>query len=157
MKLSVVIPIYNEAATVAELISRVQAVDISKEIIAVDDGSTDGTAGVLGRLEADYKNLRIFIEPINRGKGAALRVGFKAATGDYVLVQDADLEYDPTEYSVLLNPLIEGKADVVYGSRFLTTKEHRVLFFLALHRQSPPHARFEYVHESESDRHGNRV
>jgi glycosyltransferase involved in cell wall biosynthesis len=129
MKLSVVIPIYNEAATVAELISRVQAVDISKEIIAVDDGSTDGTADVLARLEGQYKNLRTFIEPKNRGKGAALRVGFKAATGDYVLVQDADLEYDPTEYSVLLNPLIEGKADVVYGSRFLTTKEHRVLFF----------------------------
>src|SRR5437588_1896138 len=129
MKLSVVIPIYNEAATVAELISRVQAVEISKEIIAVDDGSNDGTADVLARLEGQYKNLRIFIEPRNRGKGAALRVGFKAATGDYVLVQDADLEYDPAEYSVLLNPLIEGKADVVYGSRFLTTKEHRVLFF----------------------------
>jgi len=129
MKLSVVIPIYNEAATVAELISRVQAVDIPKEIIAVDDGSTDGTADVLARLEGQYKNLRTFIEPRNRGKGAALRVGFTAATGDYVLVQDADLEYDPTEYSVLLNPLIEGKADVVYGSRFLTTKEHRVLFF----------------------------
>ncbi|HEY7912669.1 MAG TPA: glycosyltransferase family 2 protein [Blastocatellia bacterium] len=129
MKLSVVIPVYNEAATVAEIISRVQAVEIPKEIIVVDDGSTDGTRDSLAGLESRHPNLRVILQPRNRGKGAALRTGFEQATGDYVLVQDADLEYDPSDYSVLLKPLVEGKADVVYGSRFLTTKEHRVLFF----------------------------
>src|SRR5215210_2484136 len=129
MKLSVVIPVYNESATVAEIISRVQAVDIPKEIIVVDDGSTDGTREKLVELEKRHDNLRVFLQPRNRGKGAALREGFRLAVGDYVLVQDADLEYDPADYSVLLKPLVEGKADVVYGSRFLTTKEHRVLFF----------------------------
>ena len=129
MKLSVVIPVYNEAATIAALIGRVQAVDVPKEVIVVDDGSNDGTRQVHKELEGRYDNLRVILQLKNQGKGAALRVGFKQATGDFVLVQDADLEYDPTDYPVLLKPLIEGKADVVYGSRFLTTKEHRVLFF----------------------------
>jgi len=129
MKLSVVIPVYNEAATIAELISRVHAVDVPKQIIVVDDGSTDGTRDVLEGLKGRYENVRVLLQPRNRGKGAALRLGFQDANGDYVLVQDADLEYDPAEYPVLLKPLIEGKADVVYGSRFLTTKQHRVLFF----------------------------
>ncbi|HVG19973.1 MAG TPA: glycosyltransferase family 2 protein [Blastocatellia bacterium] len=129
MKISVVIPVYNEAATIAELISRVQGVDIPKEVIVVDDGSTDGTRESLALLEKRYDNLRVFLQAKNSGKGAALRMGFRQATGDFVLVQDADLEYDPTDYPALLKPLVEGKADVVYGSRFLTTKEHRVLFF----------------------------
>ena len=129
MKLSVVIPVYNEAATVAELISRVHEVDVPKEIIVVDDGSTDGTRDKLQELKSKYENMVVLFQPRNRGKGAALRQGFKRATGDFVLVQDGDLEYDPAEYPVLLRPLIEGKADVVYGSRFLTTKQHRVLFF----------------------------
>ncbi|HWO00001.1 MAG TPA: glycosyltransferase family 2 protein [Blastocatellia bacterium] len=129
MKISVIIPIYNEAATIAELIGRVNTVDVAKEIIVVDDGSTDGTRQRLEALEKQHDNLRVLCQPRNRGKGAALRLGFQHATGDFVLVQDADLEYDPSDYPVLLKPLIDGKADVVYGSRFLTTKEHRVLFF----------------------------
>jgi glycosyltransferase involved in cell wall biosynthesis len=129
MKVSVVVPVYNEEATVAELIGRVQSVDVPKEIIVVDDGSSDRTPSVLGELQKRYSNLRVVLQPVNRGKGAALRVGFQEAAGDYVLIQDADLEYDPKDYPVLLKPLIEDKADVVYGSRFLTTKEHRVLFF----------------------------
>jgi glycosyltransferase involved in cell wall biosynthesis len=129
MKLSVVIPVYNEKATIAEVVARVSSVEIPKEIIVVDDGSTDGTRDILSRLEKDYDNLQVYLQSRNIGKGGALRVGFEHASGDYVLVQDADLEYDPADYPALLKPLIDGRADVVYGSRFLTTKEHRVLFF----------------------------
>jgi glycosyltransferase involved in cell wall biosynthesis len=129
MKLSVVIPVYDEAATIKELIERVQRIDIPKEIIVVDDGSTDGTPEILTMLGKEHENLRLILNPKNQGKGAALRAGFQQATGNYVIVQDADLEYDPEDYPALLKPLIEGKADVVYGSRFLTTKERRVLFY----------------------------
>ena len=126
-KLSVVIPVYNEERWVREVVRRVRAVDIPKEIILVDDCSTDGTRAILKGMEADG-DLRVIYQPRNRGKGAALREGFRHATGDVVLVQDADLEYDPAEYPRLIQPIVEGRADVVYGSRFIG-ETHRVLYF----------------------------
>ena len=117
MKLSVVIPVFNEAATIREVVARVQAVDVPKEIIVVDDCSTDGTATILKSLPPSHDIVLIF-HAVNRGKGAALRTGFAAATGDIVIIQDADLEYDPKDYSKLLRPIQDGRADVVYGSRF---------------------------------------
>jgi glycosyltransferase involved in cell wall biosynthesis len=125
-KLSVVIPCYNEERWVRELVRRVQAVDIPKEIVIVDDCSKDRTRDILRELESD--EVRVFYQTHNQGKGAALREGFRHATGDVVLVQDADLEYDPAEYPRLLQPIIEGRADVVYGSRF-RGESARVLYF----------------------------
>jgi glycosyltransferase involved in cell wall biosynthesis len=125
-KLSVVIPVYNEKPWVAELVRRVQAVPIPKEIILVDDCSTDGTREILRELEA--QGLCVLYQPVNRGKGAALREGFRHATGDVILVQDADLEYDPAEYPRLIQPIVEDRADVVYGSRFCG-ESHRVLYY----------------------------
>lgn len=127
MKLSVVIPVYNEKATIREIFQRVKAVPIEKEIILVDDFSTDGTREILGGL-ADGST-KVIMHDCNRGKGAALRTGFGSATGDIVIIQDADLEYDPSQYPKLIQPIIEGKADVVYGSRFVTGDYRRVLFF----------------------------
>lgn len=129
MQLSVVIPVYNEIATLEELVRRVQAVDIDKELVLVDDGSTDGTRELLGRLQKQYDNVRIHLHEANQGKGAALRTGFKHCKGDIVIVQDADLEYDPAEYPRLIKPILDGRADVVYGSRFVGGDEHRVLYF----------------------------
>jgi len=126
--LSVVIPVYNEAETIKEIVSRVQAVDLEKEIIIVDDGSTDGTRELLQEITLSQENVRVLYHDRNQGKGAALRTGFEGATGDIVIIQDADLEYDPREYPVLLEPILDGRADVVYGSRFLGGP-HRVLFF----------------------------
>jgi glycosyltransferase involved in cell wall biosynthesis len=116
MKLSVVVPVYNESESLGEIICRVDAVPIDKEVILVDDFSTDGTREILKKMETS--GARVFYHEKNLGKGAALRTGFKHATGDYLVVQDADLEYDPGEYPKLLQPLLEGRADVVYGSRF---------------------------------------
>ena len=126
MKLSVVIPVYNERSTVEQLIERVKAVPLEKEIIVVDDCSSDGTRDVLEKI--DEPGVRIFFHEENRGKGAALKTGFDGVEGDIVVIQDADLEYDPQEYFRLIRPILEGKADVVYGSRFLGG-HHRVLFF----------------------------
>jgi glycosyltransferase involved in cell wall biosynthesis len=128
MILSVVIPVYNEAATITTLIHRVRAVDIPMQIIVVDDCSTDGTGDVLRALP-DAPDLVRRYHPVNQGKGAALRTGFAAATGDVVVVQDADLEYDPNEFHKLLAPIKDGRADVVYGSRFAGGECHRVLYF----------------------------
>ena len=127
-KLSVVVPVYNERPTVAELVRRVRAVPIAKEILIVDDGSTDGTAEVLATL-GDLPEVRLFRHPVNRGKGAALRTAFPHATGDVVLVQDSDLEYDPSQYPRLIQPIVEGEADVVFGSRFVCDGPHRVLYY----------------------------
>ena len=129
MKLSVVIPVFNEAETVSVILERVQAIEVDKEIIVVDDCSSDGTSDVLSSLAPRYSNLTLLQHDRNLGKGRALRTGFAAARGDYVIVQDADLEYDPADYAKLLKPLEEGKADAVFGSRFITTQEHRVLYF----------------------------
>ncbi len=147
MKISVVIPVYNERAFVEELLLRVQAQDMSKEILVIDDASTDGTRALLesfsnaqaagkreipvqnGQAILPIENIRFLFQERNRGKGAALRRGFEVATGDIILVQDADLEYDPKDYGKLLEPILDGRADVVYGSRFLGGPQRVHLFW----------------------------
>jgi len=129
MKLSIVIPIYNEKATLEEIFSLVEATPHNKEIIAVDDASTDGSREILARLAQQYENVKAFYHQRNQGKGAALRTGFAQVTGDVVIIQDADLEYRPADYPSLLEPIEQDMADVVYGSRLVGGRPHRVLFF----------------------------
>jgi glycosyltransferase involved in cell wall biosynthesis len=129
MKLSVLIPVYNERTTLGQIVERVLAVPLEIELLCVDDGSKDGSREILEELGKLHPQLRVLLQPRNQGKGAALRRGIQEATGDFVLIQDADLEYDPAEYPNLLGPLIQGKADVVYGSRFMGSGPHRVLYF----------------------------
>jgi len=129
MKLSVVMPVFNEEATLRRVAERVLSVGLELELLCIDDGSSDGSREILAALAEECPQVRVFLQPRNMGKGAALRRGILEATGDYVIIQDADLEYDPHDYRRLLEPLESGQADVVYGSRFLGAGPHRVLYF----------------------------
>jgi glycosyltransferase involved in cell wall biosynthesis len=129
MKLSVVMPVYNERSTLPQVVERVLSVGLEIELLCIDDGSSDGSREILLDLEKRWPQIRLFLQPRNLGKGAALRRGIHEATGDYVIIQDADLEYDPKDYPRLLGPLEAGQADVVYGSRFLGGGPHRVLYY----------------------------
>lgn len=127
--LSVIMPVYNEAQTVEAVIRRVLGQPDVAELITVNDASSDGTGEVLRNLAKELPKVRVFEHRVNQGKGAALRTGISHATAPYVLIQDADMEYDPEEYPILLKPILSGKADVVYGSRFIGGEAHRVLYF----------------------------
>ena len=127
MRISVVVPVFNERSTIESIMDRIKAVPFDKEIVVVDDFSTDGTRDILSRMNGDM--VKVIFHEKNMGKGAALRTGFCNVTNDIVIVQDADLEYDPAEYHKLIKPIVDGKADVVYGSRFMGSEPHRVLYF----------------------------
>jgi glycosyltransferase involved in cell wall biosynthesis len=129
MKLSVVMPVFNEHATLRTVIRRVLAVGLDIELLCVDDGSNDGSPQILEDLQQQYPQIKVLLQPRNMGKGAAVRRGIAEATGEYIIIQDADLEYDPNEFTSLLGPLESGQADVVYGSRFVGSGPHRVLYF----------------------------
>ncbi len=127
MRISVLMPVYNEMETIREIIVRVQAVDMEKEIICVDDYSSDGTREVLQEIAGENHNVKLLLHSKNLGKGAAVRTGLQQVDGDVVIIQDADLEYDPQDYPLLLRPILSGKSQVVYGSRFLG--EHKAMYF----------------------------
>ena len=135
MKLSVIIPAYNEKETISKIISRVRAVKIPKEIIIVDDGSTDGTRDILKKLK--FKDVKIILQDRNYGKGYAIRTGIKRTTGDIIIIQDADLEYDPQDYPALIDPIVKGKAKVVYGTRFPKRPGHPSLLHPYLKLSNP--------------------
>jgi glycosyltransferase involved in cell wall biosynthesis len=129
MKLTVIMPVFNEQQTIEEIISRVIAVGLANEIIVVDDGSTDGTRELLRELDQNYPELKLILHDRNQGKGAAVRSGIAEASSEYLIIQDADLEYDPRDYHALLKPMQEGLADVVYGSRFLGAPRRTTMFW----------------------------
>jgi glycosyltransferase involved in cell wall biosynthesis len=129
MKLTVIMPVFNEYQTIEEIISRVIAVDLATEIIVVDDGSTDGTRELLRELDEKYPELKLILHDRNQGKGAAVRSGIAEASSEYLIIQDADLEYDPRDYHAILKPMQEGLADVVYGSRFLGAPRRTSMFW----------------------------
>ncbi|MGI9038745.1 MAG: glycosyltransferase family 2 protein [Gemmatimonadota bacterium] len=128
-RLSVVMPVFNEEDTLEEIVRRVAGTTLKAELVAIDDGSSDGSRAILERLRDEGLIDLLLLHDVNRGKGAALATGFASATGDFVIVQDADLEYDPSEYRRLLQPILDDRADVVYGSRFMGGEPHRVLYF----------------------------
>jgi glycosyltransferase involved in cell wall biosynthesis len=129
MLLSIIMPVFNERKTVMETLGRVLTVDYNKEVIVVDDGSEDGTREILMAEAARDAQLKVIAHERNMGKGAAIRSALKAASGDIVIIQDADLEYNPADYPRLLKPILDGRADVVYGTRFVGSEEHRILYF----------------------------
>ncbi len=129
MSFGVIIPVYNEVATIEEIIRRVVAVGLADEIVIVDDGSTDGTRELLQKISPSYPQIKLFLHDQNQGKGSAVRTGIKYSTSDLVIIQDADLEYDPRDYAAILKPIEEGMADVVYGSRFLGGPRRSTMFW----------------------------
>lgn len=154
MKLSVIIPIYNEVESIREILKRVRATKLANEIILVDDGSVDGTRELLKTLDGKG-TVRVILHEQNQGKGAAVRTGLDAAKGDVLLIQDADLEYDPRDYPTLLKPIEEGIADVVYGSRFLGGPLGDDV--LAHGGKLPAHVHDQYFIRHDPDRYGNRL
>ena len=152
-RLCVVMPCYNEAATVAEMVKRVLASPHTAELVIVDDGSTDGTRELLDGF--DDSRVQIILQPFNRGKGAAIRRGFEVASAEFVIVQDADLEYDPNDYDIVLEPLLSGSADVVYGSRFQSGRPRRVLYFWHSVGEPVSDPAIQHVHRLEPHRHGD--
>ena len=159
MKLSILMPVYNERTVVERCISLVLTAplpeNMERELVIVDDCSTDGTFAILERLAAAFPQIQLYQHAVNRGKGAAVRTAIEKATGDFSLIQDADLEYDPSEYPRLLRPLLDGHADAVFGSRYLAGEQIARAALLALHDQQGPHPGLQHVLQSEPDGHGD--
>ena len=161
MRLSILIPVYNERTVVEKSLAQVLAAplpeDIERELIIVDDCSTDGTIEILNRLAAKHPRIRLIRKKVNEGKGAAVRTAIQEASGDFCIVQDADLEYDPSEYPRLLRPLLDGHADAVFGSRYLVSEQTRVLPFWHSMINKSLDAALQHVLQLESHRHGDRL